>query len=79
MIFPKFDFLQLFVISACNEQNGGCNLYGTKGCSEYGNTCVCRPGFIGDNCQYCVSDQLIISGQSGMALNKTGYGVKCSK
>ena len=79
MIFPKFDFLQLFVISVCNEHNGGCNFYGTKGCTADGKNCTCRPGYMGDNCQCCESDQLIISGQSGMALNKTGYGVKCSK
>ena len=79
MIFPKFDFLQLFVISACSEHNGGCNLYGTKERTADGKNCTCRPGYMGDNCQCCVSEELIISGQSGMALNKTGYGVKCSK
>ena len=67
------------MISACNEHNGGCNLYGTKERTADGKNCTCRPGYMGDNCQYCVPDSLVVSGDNGTALNKTGYGVKCSK
>ena len=67
-----------FEILACNEQRGGCNLHGTKECSADGR-CVCKPGYMDDNCQYCIPSSLIVSGNNGSILNQTGYGVKCSK
>ena len=68
-----------FWISVCNEQGGGCNLYGTKGCTVDGKNCTCRPGYMGDNCQYCIPSSLIVSGNNGSIVNQTGHGVKCSK
>ena len=69
-------FLQFAV---CREQEGGCNLQGTKGCSPDGKSCECRPGYIGKQCQYCVPDALIVSGGNGTIPDENGQGVKCSK
>ena len=66
-------------ISVCNELNGGCNLHGTKGCTANRENCTCRPLYMGENCQYCTSDEYVVSGENGMKLDKTGHGVECGK
>ena len=67
----------LFHNKGCNMAKGGCNLYGTSGCSKE-DTCVCRPGYDGDGCQRCLSDTIIISGDNE-TLNSEGFGTQCSK
>ena len=59
---------------------GPCNSIGTLTCNgEDGINCAtCKPGYTGNRCQYCQSEDLIISGTNGIILDD-GQGVKCSK
>ena len=40
---------------------------------------MCKPGYMGDKCQYCESEDLIISGTNGIVNATNGFGVNCSK
>ena len=59
---------------------GACNIFGTLNCKEEdGTICAkCKTGYMGNKCQFCESEDLIISGSNGF-VNDNGQGVKCSK
>ena len=55
------------------------NKFGTISCDEGdGMNCKCKPGYTGAKCEYCESEDLIVSGTNGI-VNINGQGVKCSK
>ena len=39
----------------------------------------CKPGYMGDRCQFCEAEELIISGTNGVVDVSNGFGVNCSK
>ena len=38
----------------------------------------CKPGYTGTKCEFCESEDLIVSGTKGF-VDDNGQGVKCSK
>ena len=62
------------------EPNKPCNVFGTVICRGDGYNCrtKCKPGYTGNQCEYCESEDLIISGTNGL-VDDNGQGVKCSK
>ena len=66
-------------IAVCKEQEGGCNLKGTKGCSPDGKICECRQLYMGKQCQYCAPGTLVVAGENGTIQDENGQGVECSK
>ena len=40
--------------------------------------CKCKPGYTGNKCEFCESEDLIVSGTNGF-VDDNGQGVKCSK
>ena len=57
-----------------------CNTFGTIGFHERDglDCCKCKPGYTGNECESCESEDLIVSGTNGF-VDDNGQGVKCSK
>ena len=49
-------------------------------CNVDGNQCVCKckSGYVGEKCQSCEAEELIVSGKNDVIDKSKGHGVKCS-
>lgn len=71
-----------FLFSVCRTQNQTCNFNGLESCLN--NQCICKPGYVGNLCQYCESSGkrfcmvLDNSVTEGKVNPNTGEGVVCS-
>ena len=62
-----------FSLTECQQ----CNTFGSYERDGL-DCCKCKPGYTGNECESCESEDLIVSGTDGFVDNN-GQGVKCSK
>ena len=71
----------IFCLVCRPSLNKTCNVFGSTGCAK--NQCLCQPGYVGDQCQFCESNKdrhcLVVNGvDEGDVNSRTGEGVLCS-